>query len=286
MVTNDVKQVADSRSVECFVVDVKGKVLSHGYIFEIAEALYFVSFGSEQAQRLLTHWDRYIIREDVVLADVSSLWNWHFRIQSELKTIPNSKSEMNPTEAKRGSVVLLSDSSEHDDLQVAITNDMIGGDYCLVGTSSSQLQTLEDITPKESASESSLSVFHSKRIEHHLPLIGIDFDDKNLPQELDRDSKAISFKKGCYLGQETIARLDALGQVQKKLVRLHLEIKGSGEVAPAVGDKLFVAEKESGWLTSVSRVAPNNWIALGYVRRNAFAIGSTLTANGFTAQVV
>ena len=50
--------------------------------------------------------------------------------------------------------------------------------------------------------------FSARRIEARWPLYGIDFNDRNLPQEVARDLQAISFTKGCYLGQETIARID------------------------------------------------------------------------------
>ena len=69
---------------------------------------------------------------------------------------------------------------------------------------------------------------NAARIEHGWPIYGLDFSDANLPQEIARDPYAISFTKGCYLGQETVARLDALGQVQKKMVLLQI----SGDTLP------------------------------------------------------
>jgi len=286
MVTNDVKQTAEKRSVECFVVDVKGKVLSHGWVFEVGETLYFVSFGANQAERLLAHWDRYIIREDVVLADVSELWTWQFSIQSDVNRVAEIDADKKTADNLSCACIVLSEHNATSNLRVALTNDLIGSDYWLVGEYMLKETSSEADTSLATQPTDSISNFEAKRIEHRLPLIGIDFDDKNLPQELDRDAKAISFKKGCYLGQETIARLDALGQVQKKLVRLQLERNSDAPVVPSAADKLFVAEKETGWLTSVSTLEPNKWIALGYVRRSAFAIGSTLTANGFEATVV
>ena len=56
------------------------------------------------------------------------------------------------------------------------------------------------------------------RVEAGTPYYGPDINDKNLPQEISRDSRAISFVKGCYLGQETVARIDALGHVNRTLV--------------------------------------------------------------------
>jgi tRNA-modifying protein YgfZ len=289
MVTNDVKQTADKRSVECFVVDVKGKVLAHGWVFEAGETLYFVSFGDNQTEKLLSHWDRYIIREDVLLSDVSSHWKWQLLTSSDILTTLDSGSDQNLASNAPGTLLVLNEASETSDLRVAITNDIVGIDYWLIGNQApygTALDNAEDAPTLPVTSHESTGNFQALRIKHHLPLIGIDFDDKNLPQELDRDSKAISFKKGCYLGQETIARLDALGQVQKKLVRLRIERSSGSMAIPSAGEKLYIEDKESGWISSVADETPDTWIALGYVRRNAFAIGSKLNSNGLEATVV
>ena len=76
-----------------------------------------------------------------------------------------------------------------------------------------------------------LATFETLRIEAGTPLFGVDFNDTNLPQEVGRDAVAISFTKGCYLGQETVARLDALGHVNQKIagaaVRQDADVPGS-----------------------------------------------------------
>jgi folate-binding protein YgfZ len=61
------------------------------------------------------------------------------------------------------------------------------------------------------------SAFEVLRIEAGVPASGRDVTPDNLPQEVARDSQAINFVKGCYLGQETVARIDALGHVNKLL---------------------------------------------------------------------
>ena len=71
--------------------------------------------------------------------------------------------------------------------------------------------------------EAGPEVFEVLRIEAGTPVFGKDLTDKNLPQELGRDARAISFVKGCYLGQETVARLDALGHVNQLLRGLVFE---------------------------------------------------------------
>ena len=65
-------------------------------------------------------------------------------------------------------------------------------------------------------------VWTALRIEAGLPVFGVDISDDNLAQEVGRTKTAISFTKGCYLGQEPIARLDALGHVNRELRSLRL----------------------------------------------------------------
>lgn len=106
--------------------------------------------------------------------------------------------------------------------------------------------------------------FQAYRIERGFPLDQVDIDEKSLPQELNRDALAISFTKGCYLGQEPVARIDALGHANRKLVPL--QVKGESSLSP--GDELSAKGKPVGSVTSVawseSLGAP---IALAYVRR-------------------
>jgi len=121
------------------------------------------------------------------------------------------------------------------------------------------------------------------RIEASLPLFGVDFDSSNLPQEVNRDAQAIHFNKGCYLGQETIARIDALGHVNKKVVLL----KFAGKKVPPVGLELSVAGKNVGRVTSACWSprfkAP---LALAMVRRKSNELGSQLESEFGVATVV
>jgi folate-binding protein YgfZ len=101
------------------------------------------------------------------------------------------------------------------------------------------------------------------------PWFGIDSTTDTLPQELQRDDKAISFTKGCYLGQETVARIDALGRVNKLLVRL------KAKKPISVGQSLEFGEKEVGTISSVATNG-DEFLALAIVRRAATTKGSIL----------
>jgi len=112
------------------------------------------------------------------------------------------------------------------------------------------------------------------RIEAGLPRFGADMDETNLAPEA-LDTRAISYAKGCYIGQEVIARIRTYGQVAKSLRGLRLG--GDGQEAPAKGAKLFFGEKEVGVITSaVWSPALQAVIALGYVRREANQTGTEL----------
>ena len=121
------------------------------------------------------------------------------------------------------------------------------------------------------------------RIEAGIPRFGQDMDETNLPPEAGLEARAISYSKGCYIGQEVIARIRTYGQVAKTLRGLRLP----ADLAPlpARGDKLFADGKEVGQLTSV---IPGR--ALGYVRKDHNAPGTQLTlrtaAGDCTATVV
>ena len=128
--------------------------------------------------------------------------------------------------------------------------------------------------------------FDAFRIEAGTPASGRDVTEKNLPQELARDSRAISFTKGCYLGQETVARLDALGHVNR-LFRGFLLEADSTAALPAPGSILVAGQKEIGWITSSGRSERSGrGIALGFVRTSHVAPGSTLDVRDESGETI
>ena len=132
--------------------------------------------------------------------------------------------------------------------------------------------------------------FEMARIEAGTPLYARDISDKNLPQEVNRDALAISFTKGCYLGQETVARIDALGHVNRVLVG----VRFAGSEPPPPGTELTVTEAQGsegkatvGAVTSAA-YSPRlgSSLALAYVRRGHTQPGTQLTSSAGPAQVV
>jgi len=100
------------------------------------------------------------------------------------------------------------------------------------------------------------------RMENGKPRYGEDIRDTSLPQET-QQMQAVSFNKGCYLGQEIVERIRALGQVHKKLERFELE----GAEPPAPGTRLNVDGAEAEITSAIFSPRLNKVVAMGYVRR-------------------
>ncbi|QDV79459.1 YgfZ/GcvT domain-containing protein [Botrimarina mediterranea] len=121
--------------------------------------------------------------------------------------------------------------------------------------------------------------FEQTRIALRVPLDGVDVDDRNLPQEVDRNDRSISFTKGCYLGQEPVARIDALGRVNWLLRCVRIE-----DGTPLPGVELMLDAKPVGRVTS-SVATEGGAIALAYVRREHSGPGGELRVDGLRAAI-
>ena len=110
------------------------------------------------------------------------------------------------------------------------------------------------------------------RIEAGIPVFGRDMTEETIPIEANL-TDAISYTKGCYVGQEVIARLDARGHVNRRLMGLRLE----GGLLPKAGDVIVAQEREMGWVTSAAwSPALQQPIAMGYIRREVYTPGTAL----------
>ena len=120
------------------------------------------------------------------------------------------------------------------------------------------------------------------RVEAGIPLLGRELDEEVLPPEA-RLEHAVSTTKGCYVGQEIVARLRARGQVNHLLVGLRLE--DVGDAAPEAGAALRAGDRVTGELTSIVRSPSEGPIALGYVRREHAEPGTEVAWPGGHARV-
>ncbi|MBI4394893.1 MAG: aminomethyl transferase family protein [Candidatus Omnitrophica bacterium] len=107
------------------------------------------------------------------------------------------------------------------------------------------------------------------RIEAGIPRYGIDFDESHIPLEAGLE-KTVSFTKGCFPGQEILARLDSRGGISKKLMGLEFE----GEKIPKKNDQITQDGKTVGYITSAAfSPALKKIVAMGYVKKEGWTSG-------------
>ncbi len=115
------------------------------------------------------------------------------------------------------------------------------------------------------------------RLAAGVPIFGLDFGPDCLPQETGLEG-AVSYTKGCYLGQEVIARLHYRGKVARQLRRLRFE-----KAAPPAGAELLYEDRPAGVVTSRSDRTP---FGLGMIQRRAFGSGTRLDVAGAGTAIV
>jgi tRNA-modifying protein YgfZ len=268
--TNAVRDLPAGRGCEAFVLDVKGHIAAHVFLFVAPESIVLETVPG-QAEKLLAHFDRYLIREDVQLHDRSTDW------VELLLSGPNAATILTKLGAKVPENRLDHTPAEIAGVQVWLRRvGLAGPDGFLIACRHDDLPTVQNSLSAD-ATECGMDVFETARIEAGTPLYGRDITAENLPQEIDRDRLAISFTKGCYLGQETVARIDALGHVNR-LLRL---VRFSGETVPPAGTELQAAESDK----PIGHVTSSCWspkqgapLVMALVRRGQHEPGARLSS--------
>ncbi|MEZ4224074.1 MAG: hypothetical protein R3B13_24205 [Polyangiaceae bacterium] len=116
------------------------------------------------------------------------------------------------------------------------------------------------------------------RVEHGFGLFGVDFDGNDNPHEAALDRRAVSFSKGCYLGQEVVCMQDMRGKVKRRLSILELDASAVNQ-----GASVYQSDTEVGRVTSV---APSGQRCLAQIVAPHYEVGSLLTCCGVVARVV
>ncbi|MGC5006926.1 YgfZ/GcvT domain-containing protein [Streptomyces sp. DT203] len=127
--------------------------------------------------------------------------------------------------------------------------------------------------------------YEALRVEGHRPRLGFETDHRTIPHELGWIGTAVHLQKGCYRGQETVARVQNLGKPPRRLVFLHLD--GSDVLLPGHGTPVRLAAdgpdgRQLGFITTSARHHELGPIALALVKRNV-AVDAELLAGGTAA---
>ena len=168
-------------------------------------------------------------------------------------------------------------SSEFVILRAPGKTDDIGGPYALVPVSEKK-ETIDAFN--QANLQVGMWVLEAERVASGRARIGLETDHKSIPNELGLLNGAVHMKKGCYPGQETVAKVFNLGHPPRRLVLLHLD--GSDVKIPAHGSPVFNGETEVGFVGTVARHYELGTIALAIIKRTVPA-NATLHVEGIPA---
>jgi len=273
-VTNDVKQLKPGQGCYAALVTAKGRMQSDLNIYCLADELlldFEPGFSRNVAERL----NKYIVADDVQIVDVAAPYGLLSvqgpRSADAVKQLGVfGKVPSNPFEFVAQADPTLG--------EIYLANQpRVGGEgfdlFVPVSALGAVADKLTAATKAVGGRPGGWRALETARIEAGIPRFGMDMDETNLPMECPIQDRAVSYTKGCYIGQEVLNRVHTMGHVNRHL--RGLELADNLKQLPQRGDKLIHGGKEVGFITSTVRSPKwNKNLALGYVRRGIDSLGA------------
>ncbi len=227
--------MADGKTAYGLWLDQKGRIFADSHVLKQADNDYLVVSFSTPADRLMARLQAYLIADEVELLDQTGDW-------TGVLWWGNGAADLNPP---TNALVLPSRRAGLGSVQWLIPAEQSG--------------TVLPELKKATVVECNQSAAELARLREGVPAVPADLGPRDLPNEGGLEETAISYTKGCYLGQEVMARLKNLGQVRR---RLHL-VQGAG-APPALGTNLYQGDRKVGELRSAA-VDGKNFLAMAMV---------------------
>jgi folate-binding protein YgfZ len=271
--TNDVKDLPVGAGCEAFLTTNKAKIVSHLYVYHLllhdCRPALWLDVPPGTSERLIQYLDRYVISEQVEFADRTREF-----AQMHLAG-PRARAVMEKA--------LLDDVPPLEDLQHMMRtfgasdtchvrrHDPLGVTGYDVVCLAARAPNVWQLLTRAGAAPAGREAYEILRVEAGTPALGADLDENTFAPEVGRTIQAISYTKGCYLGQEPIVMARDRGQVNRTLLGVRLP------GGPVPNNSLLYRDgKEVGRVTS-SVVSPRlGAVGLAYVRRGSQEPGTAL----------
>jgi folate-binding protein YgfZ len=269
MVTNDVERLATGAGCYAAHLTPQGKIVAHMQIFKDDDALW-LSLERAAIPKLLAAFDKLLIMEDVQPADVSE----DYSILGLFG--PKAAAALSLWVGGGLRIQGLYSHQRIDECRIMVSR--LGCDiWVLRGQADGVLRFFAD----QGVAAIDHGTWDVLRTEAGIPVYGVDIDETTTMPEL--GEFGISYEKGCYIGQEVVAKVKYIGHVNRRFVGLSV----SGNDLPALKSPIRKGGREVGYVTTaLLSPALNRPIALGFVNRSAYAAGSEVEVGNQTARIV
>jgi len=277
MVTNNSRDLALNHGNYSLLLNAQGKIQGDLVAYNRGDFTLIVTDLS-QAEKIKTIFDKYIIMDDVEVADVSD------RLSGIGIAGPNSRSVLEKAgfsfgELEQGEV----SDIQWNDIGVSVTRGLGDrGESFEIWFSLENAGNLWDSLVKAGATPVGYDALEWLRILNGVPRYGIDMTERYLPQETGQD-RALHFTKGCYIGQEIVERIRSRALLHRGLAGF--EVDGA---VPSPGAMVMDGDKKIGEITSSATIPLNGsskTLALGYLRTEANTPGKNVKIDESTARV-
>jgi folate-binding protein YgfZ len=275
--TNDIAKLPPRHGCEIFLCNNKARIIGHGFAHRLlAEPPTLVlDLDPGSGAKVAAHLNHFIVSEQVEVVDrAGTVAQWHMAGPQAVAVL--ARVVTTPLEA-------LSDLQHliDGDLRV-VRHDLLHLPGFDLVVPASQSEALRDRLVQAGAVIGTADTFDILRVEAGVPVDGIDMDAERFVVEVGRSAQAISYTKGCYLGQEPIVMARDRGHANRTL--LGLEIEGPEPAAAAA--KVTCDDQEVGQVTS-SVMSPRigSAIALAYIKRGSQEPGTAVSVRGRRAVV-
>lgn len=281
LLSNEVRTLTAGTGCYAAWLTPQGRMITDAHVFETGDSM-LLDVPTEVAAAALERLDQSLFSEDVQLADLGSrftpLWIHGPRAASIIgRVVPDAPRLDKWTEYTHGVFPFTGAT-----VRIARVSQLGVPGFCLY-VEHGVASPLRDGLERAGAIAVDAAAIDAARIEAGYPVFGIDMTTDTIPLEAGIEDRAISFTKGCYVGQEVIVRVmhRGGGRVARRLMGLRFE-----EGPPTAGTRLFGGDREAGWVTSAALSPRTGAVGLGYVHRDLAVAGTRLTVGASGAGVV
>jgi folate-binding protein YgfZ len=276
LLTNDVAGLPKGRGVYAAYLTPQGRMISDMRVIETGSRM-LLSVDRHVAAPLAERFDKLVFSEDVHAKDASDIAVLGVHGPSAARMIQHATG-----------VSVADLQSQYDNITVEsltiVRDDALGVLGYDVYLPVSDRDAIRAKLIEAGAEQVSDEVAEALRIEAGRPRFGVDMTTDTIPLEAGIEDRAISFTKGCYVGQEVIVRVmhRGHGRVARRLMSIVIT---DGDV-PARGDKILLGDRAVGEITSAT-ASPRmgSPLALGYVQREHAVAGTEVTVGGSQARI-